>query len=77
MTDEQIIKALECCSVDNHIGVCKDCPFTEVCDEDEQALQKHALDLINRQKAEAERLHTLCKPTESSGYRKELKTNER
>ena len=52
LTDAEIIKALECCSIDNHIGVCKECPFTDVCDEDEQALQKHALDLINRQKAQ-------------------------
>ena len=56
MTDNEIIKALECCSIDNHIGVCKECHFADVCDEDEQALQKHALDLINRQKAEIERL---------------------
>ena len=56
MTDNEIIKALKCCSIDNHIGVCKECPFADVCDEDEQALQKHALDLINRQKAEIERL---------------------
>ena len=56
MTDNEIIKALECCSIDNHIGVCKECPFADVCDEDDQALQKHALDLINRQRAEIERL---------------------
>lgn len=48
MTDKDIKKALECCSIDNHIGVCKECPFTDVCDNDEQALQKYALDLINR-----------------------------
>lgn len=56
MTDDEIIKALECCSIDNHIGVCKKCPFTDMCDEDEQALQKQALDLINRQNEEIERL---------------------
>lgn len=56
MIDNEIIKALECCSIDDHIGVCKECPFTDVCDEDGQALQKHALDLINRQQAEIERL---------------------
>ena len=33
MTDEQIIKALECCSIDDHIGVCTECPFTDICDE--------------------------------------------
>ena len=60
MRDEQIIKALKCCSIDNHIGVCKECPFTDVCDNDEQALQKYALDLINRQKARIKELEERC-----------------
>ena len=58
MTDNEIIKALVCCAND---GVnCKECPYefshTEEkwCDE---VLQKDALDLINRQKAEIERLN--------------------
>ena len=57
MSDNEIIKALECCSIDDHIGVCTDCPFTDICDEDTQALQKYALDLIKRQQAEIERLN--------------------
>ena len=53
MTDEQIIKALECC----RDCKCKDCPCynkeTDGCKElDEQDI----LDLINRQKSEIERL---------------------
>ena len=51
MTDNEIIKALECCSCET-IMYCEDqCPFYEKCMKDEQ-LSKYALDLINRQKAE-------------------------
>ena len=53
MTDEQIIKALECC-----LGYsCSGCPCEKgasiLCLDD---LHRYALDLINRQKAEIERL---------------------
>ena len=68
MTDEQIIKALECCSIDDHIGVCTECPFTDICDEDTQALQKYALDLINRQKAEIERYKKYYETMETEIY---------
>ena len=54
LTDNEIIKALECCASDN-INSCDDCPFYKQCENDEQ-LSKYALDLINRQKAEIERL---------------------
>ena len=52
MTDEQIIKALECCK----IGECDDCPFYGVKEDCEVELPEEALNLINRQKAEIERL---------------------
>ena len=48
MTDNEIIKALECCSDSN----CHECPI-EGCTDD---IFRNALDLINRQKAEIERL---------------------
>ena len=53
MTDNEIIKALECCSV--HPMKCKKCPYQglECCTNEHR---KNALDLINRQKAEIERL---------------------
>lgn len=56
MTDNEIIKALECCS--HRIGnlQCEHCPaysIAQMCIED---LMSDALDLINRQKAEIERL---------------------
>ena len=54
LKDEEIIKALEHCS-SSDLGECRNCPFYEQCENDEQ-LVKYALDLINRQKAEIERL---------------------
>ena len=55
MTDNEIIKALECC---NQEDMCDKCPYDFACyDEDYKSiLAKDALDLINRQKAEIERL---------------------
>lgn len=59
MTDNEIMKALECCS---HRGKgCDDCPVNyktaEFCFED---VMSDALDLINSQKAEIERyLHSI------------------
>lgn len=63
MTDNEIIKALECCSVDPSSGKyadCKNCPL-DILDSANCfwfVIQKNALDLINRQKAEIERLKT-------------------
>lgn len=55
LTDEAIVKALECCST--HTIECKECPLyfkDDVC----SSFKRHrlTLDLINRQKAEIERL---------------------
>lgn len=52
MTDEQIVKALECCK--SPIPMCDDCPVGErdMCFD---FLKGYALDLIKRQKAEIER----------------------
>ena len=57
MTDKQIIKALECCK-DGECR-CKECPYgvSECLTEDDVSIiLKDAFDLINRQKAEIERL---------------------
>ena len=53
MTDNEIIKALECCVKDTED--CYECPLQNKwsCDK---LLSKNALDLINRQKAEIDRL---------------------
>ena len=57
MTDEQIVKALECCvECDTFGGECReDCPFKEV-DDCTFVLRRETLDLIKRQQAEIERL---------------------
>ena len=52
MTDNEIIKVLEYCTTD---GWCQNCPHEKKCIEDE--ITQLALDLINRQKAEIERLN--------------------
>lgn len=57
MTDEQIKKALEVCSITNMALECKDCPYNtfnvRYCS---LKLCEDALDLINRQQAEIEKL---------------------
>ena len=54
MTDEQIIKALECCYIGTAY-ICLACPYSETDDEHcEDELHKSAFELINRQKAEIE-----------------------
>jgi predicted nucleic acid-binding Zn-ribbon protein len=54
MTDNEIIKALECCFVESD---CTECPLHKKYEKDclEEAATK-ALDLINRQKAEMEKM---------------------
>ena len=56
MTDKEIIQALECCG-DDMLNWCTDCPYfdkeNDFCKED---LHRDALDLINRQQKEIERL---------------------
>ena len=56
MTDNEIIKALECCSTES---VCDNCPYGGGCinqNNNTHFMAKDALALINRQKAEIERL---------------------
>ena len=56
LKDEEIIKALECCV--DYETPCKECPLRKKrnCIDD---VKKNVLDLINRQKAEIERLETM------------------
>ena len=56
MTDEQIIKALECCSKEPMIN-CRNCPYEESCNLGRSDMQKDALGLIDCQKSEIERLN--------------------
>ena len=56
MTDNEIIKGLECCSHRNGGLPCEGCPaynIAQMCMED---LMSDAFDLINRQKAENDSL---------------------
>lgn len=60
MKDEQIIKALECCATDDG-NDCFQCPYCNIFFESGNGgcvnrCRKDALDLINRQTAENERL---------------------
>lgn len=51
LTDEEIIKVLECCAYNDG---CERCQYSKQCDGAEHLI--NTLDLINRQKAEIERL---------------------
>ena len=55
MTDNEIIKALECCTTKG--AKCSDCPaFKKVDRSDCKKYFRGAIDIINRQQAEIERL---------------------
>ena len=54
MTDEQIVKALECCSIGE--AICFMCPLYNKTDHCVDVLTENAHDIINRQKAEIEKL---------------------
>ena len=58
MTDNDIIKALEC-HADPDVATCEECPMLNIRDC-AYKVSKNALDLINRQKAEIERLSKLA-----------------
>lgn len=62
MTDEQIIKALECCATDDGDD-CFQCPYGNIVYKSRNGgcvnrCRKDALDFINRQKAKIEELHS-------------------
>lgn len=61
MTDNEIIKALECCQSEDS-GMCRICPFhSDTYSGCWYELHKDALDLINRQKAEIKSLKEKAK----------------
>lgn len=64
MTDTEIIKALECCIVDDYYKIrnalCAKCAYSRY-NECKRRLQLDTLDLLNRQKAEIERLKNAYK----------------
>ena len=64
MTDNDIIKALECCEGVGGISYCNNCPMYDV-DNCVHILSRESLDLINRQKAEIERYKGVIKILEN------------
>lgn len=73
MTDNEIIKALECLQKENSTPEDRHkCYFMwkkETCFNCHHTVAKEALDLINRQKAEIEKFKNRQKPTGASGYK--------
>ena len=67
MTDEQIVKALECC-IQVDWDVCTVCPFYD-CEEGclSGDLRREALDIIKRQQAEIEELKKVGNKIDSLG----------
>lgn len=55
MTDNEIIKALECCLED--IANCDNCPYEHYCSIHQNNMLKDTLSLINRQQAEIEKIN--------------------
>lgn len=73
MTDNEIIKALECCG-DPH-SVCAECPIKDDHGCNEQ-LANYALDIINRQQAEIEKLESANDEKFSQWYMLTEKTKQ-
>lgn len=59
LTDEDVVEGLERCISTTTAKACAGCPFNKqnLCDKDQWALERYALDLIKRQKAEIEKLN--------------------
>ena len=49
-TDDEIVRALECCSQSD--SACENCPANGICDDDSYCFTGAILDLIKRQQAE-------------------------
>lgn len=58
MTDKEIKKALECCTNEG-VANCDECPYNDCCASLENIMLNDTLNLINRQKAEINRLHNI------------------
>ena len=60
MTDNKIIKALECCTDESYEN-CNECPYSiDTLSCERIKLLEDSLDLINRKQAEIERLNKVC-----------------
>lgn len=56
MTDNEIVKALECCNKSDNGKGCFECPYRQYCPDCLRRRNEDTIDLINRQNAEIERL---------------------
>lgn len=58
LTDEDVVEGLERCISTTTAEACEGCPFNKqnLCNKDQWALEKYALDLIKRQQVENEKL---------------------
>lgn len=58
LTDKDVVEGLERCISTTTAEACVGCPFKKqnLCNKDQWALERYALDLIKRQKSEIERL---------------------
>lgn len=56
MTDNDIIKALECCNKSDNGKGCFECPYRQYCPDCLRRRNEDTIDLINRQKDEIEAL---------------------
>jgi hypothetical protein len=76
MTDNEIIKALECCL--KNLCHCRECPrFQRGVDDCHVTLYNDVLDLINRQKTEIERFEKENREQFSKWMRLDKRTKER
>jgi uncharacterized protein (UPF0335 family) len=73
LTDNEIIKALECCNKPIGQAECKKCSYFETENSCAEKLINDTVDLINRQKAEIERLHEVINGFEEQSHKELLK----
>lgn len=61
LADEDVVEGLERCISTTTDKACAGCPFNKqnLCDKDQWALERYALDLIKRQQEDIERLHSM------------------
>ena len=59
LTDNEVKKALECCSTYHDVRSCKNCPLDGKCEPN--LLEQYALDLINRREGENKKNETIIR----------------
>ena len=75
MTDNEIIKALECCN--GWDGRCLNCPLNREGTNCKEKLNSYALDLINRQKEEIKELKDILEKVPTNAYDLQVEASEK